>query len=309
MNVYQGIENFQFNSKNILTIGTFDGVHLGHKYLLDRVNVLSKKHNGVASVVTFDPHPQLVVQKEGLAAIKLLTSLDEKVEILGELGIQNLYIIPFDLQFARLSPNEFILTYLKKLIGLVGVVVGHDHGFGNAREGNYTTLLNAFAANSVWTERLGQFTVNNQLVSSSVIRRLLTAGKIAQANELLGYNYSVTKQVIMGNKRGRELGFPTANLNIADSDKLIPGTGVYATKCTLNQKTYIGMANIGTRPTFSDEKTSFEVHLIDFDGDIYNQEIKVEFIIKIRDQIKFNDASDLVKQLKNDKKNIKSILS
>ncbi|KAA3652933.1 MAG: riboflavin biosynthesis protein RibF [Calditrichaeota bacterium] len=309
MNVYHGVEKFQFNSKNILTIGTFDGVHLGHRFLLNRVNALSKKNNGVSTVVTFDPHPQLVVAHENRGPIKLLSMLDEKIELLSRFGIENLYIIPFDVQFANLSPNEFIQYYLKKSIGLLGVVVGHDHGFGNARKGNITTLFDAFAKNSVWVEQLGQYTHDDNLISSSVIRKLLLDGKVVHANEMLGYPYSVKKQVVLGNKRGRQLGFPTANLDIANSDKLIPGSGVYAIKCNLQGKAHIGMANIGTRPTFGDHETSLEVHILDFDGDIYGKDLGVQFIIKIRNQIKFENPTDLVAQLEKDKIKVRTILS
>ncbi len=301
MNVYHRIDTFQPNSNNILTIGTFDGVHLGHGYLLEQVIALSKKLAGIPTVVTFEPHPQLIVNNGRRNPIKTLTTLDEKIALLGKAGIRHIYVIQFDDEFAGLSSTQFIDIYLKKKIGLKAVIVGYDHGFGNARAGNANTLSTAFRDEGIRVEHLDRFTFNGQKISSSVIRRYISGGEIAAANAFLGYAYNLSGKVIVGDKRGRELGFPTANLDIGNSNKILPHNGVYAVKIDIDSTDYYGMANLGVRPTFLNSQKSLEINLFDFEKNIYGKNIRVFFLKKIRDEIKFATADALANQLQADK--------
>ncbi|KAA3616049.1 MAG: bifunctional riboflavin kinase/FAD synthetase [Calditrichaeota bacterium] len=301
MNVYHGIDNFQFEAKNILTIGTFDGVHLGHKYLLNRVIVLSKKLDGKPAVVTFEPHPQMVVNSNREIPIKIITTLDEKLEMLKAAGIQSVYVIEFNNQFAKFTSVEFIENYLKTKIGLMGIVVGFDHNFGNARKGDFETLNAAFSDEAIEVEKLDRYAFNDEIISSSTIRRLIANGEIVRANELLGYPYSIAGPIVFGDKRGRNLGFPTANLDIAKLNKIMPEMGVYAVRASIGNESYFGMANVGIRPTFAQESLSLEVNIFDFSENIYGKMVRVHFLKKIRNEVKFSNPQALIKQLQKDK--------
>lgn len=301
MNVYRRIEEFQANTNNILTIGTFDGVHRGHKYLLKHVVALSNNLTGVPAVVTFEPHPQMVINNGHRKRIKILTTLEEKLTLLEQAGIHTVYVIPFNSAFAQLSSMQFIETFLREKIGLKGIIVGYDHGFGNARQGNAGTLSSAFQDGNIYIEQLDQFTVHDQKLSSSVIRKKIDEGEIVSANELLGYAYNITGEVILGDKRGRELGFPTANLDILNSNKVLPANGVYAVNVELENTLHHGMANLGVRPTFLKNSKSLEINLFDFSDEIYGKVMRVYFLKKIRNEKKFATVDGLISQLNSDK--------
>lgn len=298
MNIYSSIHDFSTSKKTVFTLGTFDGVHVGHIKIIERLlNASSDDEQSL--VLTFFPHPRMVLQEE--SDIKLLNTIEERTKLLEKAGLQNLIIHPFDQAFSRLSAEEFVKNILVDIFNIKKIIIGHDHRFGRNRTANIDDLILYGKEFGFEVEQISAQEIDEVSISSTKIRNALNEGKIALANEYLGYNYLFSGTVIHGKKLGRTIGFPTANLKIEESYKLIPAIGVYAVKCTVGTKTVNGMLNIGTNPTVDGQNTSIEVHLFDFQEDLYDKKITVELIKWIRDEQKFASVDELKQQLHKDK--------
>jgi riboflavin kinase/FMN adenylyltransferase len=299
--LYTNLEFFNAR-KPVVTIGTFDGVHLGHQKVILRLQEFAKQHEGETVIFTFHTHPRLVTSPNE-TNLRLLTTLSEKIILFEKYGIDHLIIYPFDKSFSELSYSEFVEKILVEKIGTHCLVVGYDHKFGKNREGGFDYLKNCAEKHKFEIERLDALLIDEDSVSSTKIRDALQNGEIEKANHYLGYEFTLHGKVVNGKQLGRKLGFPTANIEASDKHKIIPGYGVYAVKVEFNNHVYNGMLNIGTRPTFNNnaDNRSIEVNIFDFEGDIYGKEITLKFIGKIREEQKFENIEMLVKQLEKDK--------
>lgn len=300
MKVYRSLEDLPKIKNAIVTQGTFDGVHAAHKIIINRLKELAKQHDGETVVMTFDPHPRMVIfpDEHGL---KLLQTLDEKIEALDKAGVDHLVVIPFTKEFSRLSSMQFIRDIIVNQIGTKILVIGYNHRFGKNREGSFQHLKKYSSLYGFDVVEIPEQDVNNESVSSTRIRKALEAGDIITANNYLGRNYSIHGSVLHGNQLGRTIGYPTANVHVSNQHKLIPADGVYAVKIKIGNQIYNGMLNSGFRPTVDGKTHSIEVHIFDFNADIYNQFITVEYVDKLREEIKFNGLDALKNQLEKDK--------
>lgn len=306
MKIYQNINDFPKVKPAVVTVGTFDGLHLGHQKIICRMIELAKEINGETILVTFDPHPRLVVNTNSYE-IKFINTQNRKFDLLNKLSIDHLIIIPFTKEFAKTSSEDFIKDYLIEKIGTKKLIVGYDHHFGRDREGNYQKLHQLGEQYGFDVEEITAQYIDDDAVSSTKIRKALMDGDITLANKMLGYDYSITGTVVEGNKIGRSIGFPTANIEIEDKFKLIAAGGVYACRIDIDGKRYIGMGNIGTRPTVGINGLVTEVHIFDFDKNIYGQEITIYFVDRIRDEKKFNGLEELKSQLEHDRIHVKNL--
>lgn len=308
MNIYTDISEIKNKKDSIVTVGTFDGVHLGHAEVLKFLVRKTAESGRIGYVVTFDPHPRKVVFT--VENVMVLTTLDEKIEILNSLGIENLVVIKFNREFSKLNSQEFVKKYLIDGLNAKSIVIGHDHRFGKDRGGDENSLLELGEKYDFDIKAFSPITLNDNVVSSTKIRKTLSSGQLELANSLLGRNYSLNGIVIKGAGRGRFLGFPTANITVVDDSKLIPFNGVYAVKCCIKNRTHNGILNIGYRPTFEDEhELVIETHIFDFSRDIYGEEIKIEFLSYLRNEIKFNSKNELISQIENDKNEALNFIS
>lgn len=284
-----------------ITIGVFDGVHKGHVAILNRILEMARKINGESVVVTFWPHPRLVLKQD--KSIKLINTLEEKQKLLEKLGIDHLIIIPFTEEFAQQTSEEFIKHILIDKLHVKHLVVGFNHHFGRGREGNFDQIQQFAQMYNFDVERLDAKLVENEHVSSTKIRNALGIGDIQTANSFLGYNYSITGSVVDGNKIGRDIGFPTANIQIDHDFKLLPKEGVFIVEAEIDNQKYPAMLNIGFKPTINQpEKTlSIEAHIIGFSENIYKKSITIYFHKRIRDELKFDNIEQLKNQLLSDK--------
>lgn len=292
----------------VLTVGTFDGVHAGHRVLMDTVLEKAKERDARSVIVTFDPHPREIITP-GKAGIKLLSTLPERRQVLEELGVDVLLVIPFDRDFSLLSAEEFISEIIYEKVGVSEFVIGYDHHFGKDREGTIETVERlgnelGFDAKVVSRQEVGE-----QTVSSTAIRKAIAEeGNMESAAEMLQRRYRLSGTVVHGDKRGKKIGFPTANLNPVDARKIIPKDGVYAVTAHMDGESWKGMMNIGSRPTFEGRDRTLEVHLFDFDKTIYGKTIEIRFIKRIRDEMQFDGVDALVGQLKKDEQTAREIL-
>jgi riboflavin kinase/FMN adenylyltransferase len=308
MKIYYSLDDFNPLKYAVVTSGTFDGVHLGHQKILQRLREITKKNEGESVVITFWPHPRFVL-KPGDPPIKLLTTFEEKAELLREQGINHLLRIPFTKEFSQISSQEFITKILVERIGTRKLVIGYDHRFGKNREGSFEQLKLNGPTYGFDVEEIPQQDVDHVAISSSKIRRALDTGEIELANHFLGRNYSISGRIVKGDKLGRVLGFPTANIDPGLHDKLIPVEGIYAVKVQHENTEYQGMMYIGNRPTVDGSKRSIEVNIFDFDKEIYRETIKVYFLKLLRKDSKFNDLESLKQQLQLDKEAALKILN
>jgi riboflavin kinase/FMN adenylyltransferase len=299
LKIFHSIKDFSTTKKTILTLGTFDGVHLGHQKILERIidNTANNKYESL--VLTFFPHPRMVLQEN--SEIKLLNTMEEKVYLMENMGIQNLVIHPFDTVFSQLTAEEFVRTVLVNQFDIHKIIIGHDHRFGRDRTANIDDLISFGKQYGFEVEQISVQEINDLSISSTKIRKAISQGNMPLANEYLGYDYFLSGTVFKGKQLGRTIGFPTANIKIEEDYKLIPHNGVYAVKSIINQKTIFGMMNIGFNPTVSGEKLSIEVHFFDFDTDLYEQKIKVSILKYIRAEQKFDSVDLLTEQLEKDK--------
>jgi riboflavin kinase/FMN adenylyltransferase len=302
MKVYRNFDEIDFEGGTVVTVGTFDGVHKGHQLIIKRLLEISGKENLTGVVLTIDPHPQLVLKKEGKSPIKILTVISERIKLFEKFGLEHLFIIPFSYEFSRTAPDVFVREYLHEKFNFKKILIGHDHLFGRNREGSSDLLDKMSTELGFGLELIEPFTDNGILVSSTIIRNALANRELDTANEMLGYEYFVDGEVEHGSGRGEQLGYPTANIKIPDPSKQLPANGIYLVSSVIDGKKYFGMANLGTRPTFSDDEiVLLEVNFLNFDYDIYGKPLSVSFLKFIREEKKFSSAEELVKQMDNDK--------
>jgi riboflavin kinase/FMN adenylyltransferase len=299
--IHYSLKDFDAN-KPVVTIGTFDGVHLGHQKVIKRLKEIAVKHGGETVIFTFHTHPRLVTAPDE-TNLRLLTTLEEKTRLFEQYGIEHLVIYPFSKEFAELTYSKFVKNILVNEMETHCLVVGYDHKFGKNREGGFDYLEKCAIKFNFKIEKLDALVIEEESVSSTKIRQALQAGDIKKANQNLGYNFTLHGTVVDGKRLGRKLGFPTANIEASDKHKIIPGYGVYAVKVFVDFKVFKGMLNIGTRPTFNNnaDNRSIEVNIFDFDGDIYGHEITLQFVDKIREEQKFDGIEMLIAQLQKDK--------
>ena len=308
MKIYNNFSDFVKVPNAIVTIGTFDGVHLGHQAILKDMVKTAKEIGGETVVITFFPHPRQVLNINA-ANLRFITTQEEKLKLLEKSGIDNVVVVNFTKEFSRVSSEDFIRDYIIEHINPVKLVIGYDHHFGNNRMGDFNLLNEMQNKYNFQVQRIEAHDVENIAVSSTKIRHSLQQGDIERANALLGYHFSYIGKVVSGNKIGRELGYRTANINLEKEFRLIETSGVYATYVDYEGKEYKSMTYIGKKPTVNnDEIENIEVHLFDFDGDLYDKEIKVRFVKRVRGEQKFESLDALKKQIQIDEKNIKEIL-
>lgn len=299
MKVYNSLSAFKNHKKTIVTIGTFDGVHIGHKKVLEKLYNSAIEKNAESVLLTFFPHPRMVLQQD--LNIKLLNTIEEKKDLVSKFGLHHLIIHPFDMDFSRLTAEEFVKDILVDQLNLCKIIIGHDHRFGRNRTATIDDLIQFGEKYDFEVEQITAKEIDEIAISSTKIRNALLEGDVSTANSYLGYQYSITGSVIEGKKIGRTINFPTANIKIAEDYKLIPKNGVYVVSVALKDKLFYGMMNIGTNPTISKGNQSIEVHIFNFDESIYDQKIKIIFLERIRDEKKHESLEELKLQLEKDK--------
>jgi riboflavin kinase/FMN adenylyltransferase len=302
MRVYKGLENLPSFKNPVITIGSFDGMHLGHRKIIEQINTKAKEVKGESLIITFNPHPRLVLNNEA-KGVSLLSTLDEKIEALEKLNVDVLVVVPFTKSFSEIPALDYIEEFLFKNFHPHTIVIGYDHHFGKNRSGNYSMLEQMKSKFNYQLEEIPAQALSQINISSTKIREALFQGNVKMANDYLCNKYSIFGKVVHGEKKGRLLGFPTANLQVMDYDKLIPAKGVYVVNVKVGTHQYCGMMNIGTRPTITDnDLVSLEVHILKLDQDLYGQYLTVEFLDRIRDEKKFSSLDELIAQLNSDKK-------
>lgn len=308
MKIYSSIEEFQNVERPIVTTGTFDGVHFGHRKIIDRLKDLAQSCSGETVLLTFSPHPRMVLFPED-QDLKLLNTIEEKKQLLEKAGVQHLIIHQFTKKFSRISSINYVRDILVNEINTHKLVIGYNHHFGRNREGSFEHLQKFASVYGFEVEEIPVQFLDNVDVSSTKIRKALFLGYVDKAAEYLGYQYELSGTVVKGSAIGRSIGFPTANLDLGDVKKIIPADGVYAVWVIVDKITYKGMMNIGKKPTLNSKIRTLEIHLLDFDQYIYNKQIKIKFVKRIRDEIAFSELIELKKQLEKDRKLITALLS
>lgn len=301
MNVYQSLEEIKPIKRPVLTLGMFDGVHIGHQSILKQLNTIAKEIDGESVLITFNPHPRMVLQPN--CDLKFLNTLEEKENVLRQFGLEHLIIQAFTKDFSQVTSVEFVKNLLVYKINIDTLVIGYDHHFGKNREGNFEqlqVLSKEYGFNLIQLQAVEE---NDVAVSSTKIRNALIEGNIAYANKALNYHYPLSGEVVHGDKIGRTLGFPTANLQV-DPNKLIPKDGVYAVNVFVDNQKYLGLLSIGFRETVTNSREHrVEVNILDFDREIYGETIRLEFLGHLRDEKKFNSLDDLITAMNQDKEN------
>ena len=302
MIIHDGYKSLKFTNP-VVTLGIFDGVHAGHRRLLDHLVLRAGKIKGESVVITFHPHPRLVLDEE-TRRISFLSSLEEKKNLMEKAGIDHLVIINFTKQFSRIKACDFIEEILIKKLGTKYLIIGHDHHFGHSAEGDFNTIVKCVASSEFRLEQVEGFKTGKETISSSIIREALLQGHLDDANKWLGYCYSFKGRVIEGKRIGREIGFPTANIKPCDKYKLIPSDGAYAVDIQIDTGKFPGMLSIGRNPTVNktDGAKSIEVHIFNFKNNIYGKDIEIVFRYRLRDEIKFDNTDQLARQMEKDKK-------
>jgi riboflavin kinase/FMN adenylyltransferase len=300
LKVYYGIEDFVPPAFPVVTTGTFDGVHCGHMELLNRIKSLAKKHDGETVVVSFNPHPRTVIHPD--VEIKLLHTIEEKIARLDKAGIDHFVIIPFTKEFSRITSSSFVRDVLIRQLHTKLLVIGYDHQFGRNREGSVSDLEDYAITYGFEIEQIEAQTFEDISISSTKIRKALGEGDFEIANKYLGYDFMLTGTVVHGNKLGKTIGYPTANVDVNNENKLIPANGVYAVEVEIQGQLYGGMLNIGSKPTVSSKNVqTIEVHVFNFSKDIYGEVVKVNLKKRIRSERKFEHVQALTTQLGDDK--------
>lgn len=301
MKIFNSIHEFSSPTKTIVTLGTFDGVHKGHASILEELVTNSRVKGCESVVLTFFPHPRMVLQQN--SDIRLLSTMQEKAKLLEKHGLDNLIIHPFDVNFSRLTAEEFVKDVLVDKLNICKIIIGHDHRFGRNRTANIDDLIRFGEQYGFEVEKISALAVNEVSVSSTKIRNALIVGDVATANDFLGYPYFLTGTVVKGKQLGRTIGFPTANIKIEEDYKLIPANGVYAVSSEIEGTIVHGMMNIGIRPTIDGTSLSIEVHFLDLDKDLYDAGIRVAIHHRLRDEHKFESFDALKEQLHKDREN------
>jgi len=308
--VFRHLEEVQHDPNSVITVGTFDGLHRGHQAIIAELKKEARARRGNATVVTFDPHPQVVLQRPDKPPVQILTATEEKIALLQREHVDRLMVIPFTLEFSRLASENFVREILLQRLGLQAMVIGHDHGFGKNREGDFATLQKLGSELGFAVREVPPFELEGVALSSTKVREALLSGEVEKASEYLGRSYALRGVVARGDQRGRTLGFPTANLQPSDANKLTPANGVYAVWVEIvnspeprhaAEKKHPAMMNIGLRPTFGKLARTIEAHLLDFSGDLYGATLNVHFAARLRSEQKFDSPQALRAQLQRDK--------
>ncbi len=298
MKIVKNTSNFSVKDETYVTIGTFDGVHFGHQKIIEKLVYEAKKANKKSVVLTFFPHPRMVLQKD--ASIQLINTIEERATLLEKTGLDYLIIHPFSKEFSRMSALEFVRDILVNHLNISKLIIGYDHHFGKNREGNITQLTEYSHLYDFKVEEIPAQDIDTVSVSSTKVRRALMAGDIKMATNYLGYNFMLNGNVVNGKKLGGTIGYPTANIDVKETYKLIPKTGVYVVKSIIDEQSVFGMMNIGNRPTVNGNHQTIEVHFFDFNQDLYHQNLTIELLYFLRDEQKFDSLDLLIHQLKKD---------
>lgn len=310
MQVHRHIDDLPPFHKAVVTIGTFDGVHLGHQQIIRQLKAEAAARNGETVIITFHPHPRKVVPGR-IEGVSLLNTLEEKIRLLGNLGVNHLVVVPFTTEFSALTPEEYIRDFLVRRFHPEVLIIGYDHRFGQGRKGDYQLLEDMGPLYGFEVREIPEHILNTVTISSTRIRNNLREGKLTEANQFLGYPFPLSGTVVEGDKRGRTIGFPTANLQVSDSEKLIPADGVYAVTLHVGTKMnhYRGMMNIGIRPTVGGDERSIEVHILNFAEDIYGSRVSLKLHYFVRKEIKFPSLDALKQQLAADREEVEKLLA
>jgi riboflavin kinase/FMN adenylyltransferase len=306
LEIIKNSSNFSSSEQTFVTIGTFDGVHYGHQQIIEKLVSEAKKANKKSVVLTFFPHPRMVLQKDN--SLELINTIDERATLLEKTGLDYLIIHPFSKEFSKMSALEFVRDILVNQLNISKLIIGYDHHFGKNREGNITQLSEYSHVYDFIVEEIPAQDIDSVSVSSTKVRRALHAGSLKTANNYLGYNFMLNGTVVNGKKLGGTIGYPTANIDVKETYKLIPKTGVYVVKSTLDKKIVFGMMNIGSRPTVDGNHQTIEVHFFDFNQDLYNQNLTIELMYFLRDEHKFDSIDSLVHQLKKDEETARNYI-
>ncbi len=308
MQIHKSLNNLPVFKNAVLTIGTYDGVHFGHQQIIKRLNEIATEINGESVLLTFDPHPRLVLHPED-ETLKLISTIDEKEELLASFGLNHIVIAEFSKDFGNMEAKEYVEKILINNFHPKKIVIGYDHRFGKDRKGNIDLLRQLSSKYNYEVEEISAQTLDEIKVSSTKVRNYLLDGKIKEANQLLAHPFTIKGKVVHGDKIGRILGFPTANIDVSNPHKLIPASGVYAVKIKIENVFYIGALSIGYRETvFDNSSLTIEVFIIDFDGDLYNKSLDMIFVDFLRPQIKYENWDLLKEQIEKDVENIKTIM-
>ena len=302
MKVYRSLEEYQQGKNTVATIGTFDGVHLGHKVILNRIKTAAREIGGESVLISFHPHPRLVLFPEN-NPLRLLQTLNEKITLLEEFGIDKLLLIPFSREFSRIPSKAFIKDILMQTVGIRKIIVGYDHRFGKNRTGGLEDLEELAEEGRYEVEEIPAQTIDDANISSTKIRRALMEGDIETATQYLGYRYTFAGEVVHGEKQGRKLGFPTANIDPEDDRKLIPCNGIYFVRVLLGEEVHFGLMNVGHKPTMGEFDRSQEVWIYNFDRDIYGQKLRIEILEYMREEKKFDSLEALISAMNQDRAN------
>lgn len=298
MKIHENACTYENNIKSAVTIGTFDGVHIGHKKIIERLTQAALENDLKSVILTFFPHPRMVLQKD--ANIKLINTMEERSQILEKIGLDHLIIHPFSAEFSQLTAKEYVQKMLVKYLKAEKVIIGYDHRFGKGRTASINELIEFGKEFDFEVEKISEQEIDDVAVSSTKIRRALEAGEIEKANSYLGYNFMLTGKIEKGKQLGRTLGYPTANMHIMETYKLIPKPGVYVVKSCIENTIYYGMMNIGNNPTVGGKKQSIETYFFDAEFNLYDKKIQVELLKRIRDEEKFASVNDLKQAMSND---------
>jgi len=307
MQVHYGFESYKNIKNPIVTVGTFDGVHFGHQKIIQRLQKIAKKNNGESVLLTFDPHPRKILLND--LGLKLIHTINEKINILENLGLDHLVIYPFTLEFSKFSAKRYIDELLIQKLGTHTLVIGYDHHFGNDREGNIDLLKKYEKSNPFYLEEIKAHEIEEIKISSTKVRSAIEKGNIHLVNDYCGHFYEFSGEVVRGNGIGKTIGTPTANIKLNSNEKIIPLDGVYAVICQIKDANYKGIMNIGFKPTVDEgQKRTVEIHLFDYEKDIYGQDLRTKVIERIRDEVKFNSLKELKSQILKDNEKAKIIL-
>lgn len=307
MNVFHSIQDFKSSEKTIVTLGTFDGMHIGHRAILNKLKLQKNNIGYKTLVLTFFPHPRMVLKTDH--KILLLNTIEERIQLIKDFGIDYLVVQEFTQEFANLSAEEFVKNVLVDQFNIAKIVIGYDHHFGKNRSANIHDLMEFGKKYHFDVEQISAEELDHVSISSTKIRKALTEGNVSLAKDYLGYPYMISGKVVKGKQLGRTIGFPTANIQIAEDYKLVPAIGVYVVGVTVREKEYYGMLSIGTNPTVGGLEKTIEVHIFDFNEDLYNEKITVHFLTKIREEQKFASLDLLIEALKEDEQFSKEYLS
>ena len=307
MNTIQNIANFSTSEKTYVTIGTFDGVHFGHQKIIEKLVLEAKKANRKSVLLTFFPHPRMVLQKDN--SLELINTIEERANLLEITGLDYLIIHPFSIAFSRMSALAFVRDILVNQLHISKLIIGYDHHFGKNREGNITQLTEYSHLYDFKVEEIPAQDIDAVSVSSTKIRNALAEGSLKTANSYLGYNFMLSGTVVNGKQLGGKIGYPTANINVKETYKLIPKTGVYVVLSKIQERNVYGMMNIGNRPTINGNHQTIEVHFFDFNADLYGQNLQIELLYFLRDEEKFDTIESLIIQLKKDEQTARAFVT